>query len=61
MVKVAWLAACIAVRVVGAVFVIYLRHWRTICLFLQQSKGRYLRSEDMSQTLLTNRKQGNLD
>ncbi len=30
-----WLAACIALRVVGAVLVIFLRRWRTICTVLQ--------------------------
>jgi hypothetical protein len=31
LIKVDWLAACIALRVVDAVFVIFLRRWRTIC------------------------------
>ncbi len=47
------LDACIALRVVGAVLVVFLRRWRNICTILQLmgSKGRYL----------TNKKQGNLD
>jgi hypothetical protein len=47
-----WLAALIALRVVGSVFVIFFWRWRTICLVLQPmgSKG-----------LLTNKKQRNLD
>jgi len=46
--------------VVGAVFVIFLRRWRKIFTILQPmgSKGRT--SEEMSQSLLTNKKQGNL-
>jgi hypothetical protein len=36
LIKVDWLAACIALRVVGAVLVVYLRHWRKICTILQQ-------------------------
>ncbi len=35
LIKVDWLAACIAVRVVGAVLVISLQRWRTICTILQ--------------------------
>jgi hypothetical protein len=39
--KVGWLAACIALRVAGVVFVIFLRHWRIICTVLgpMGSKG----------------------
>jgi hypothetical protein len=42
--KVDWLAACIALRVVGAVSVVFLRRWRKICTILQPvgSKGQYL-------------------
>jgi hypothetical protein len=38
-----WLAACIALRVVGAVLVVFLRRWRKICTILQPmgSMGRY--------------------
>ncbi len=45
LVKVDWLAASIALRVVGAVLFIFLRHWRKICMILQPmgSKGRYLK------------------
>ncbi len=44
-IKVDWIAACIALRVVGAVLIIFLRRWRTICRVLQPmgSKGRYLK------------------
>jgi hypothetical protein len=40
--KVDWLAACIALSVVGAVLVVFLRLWRKICTILQLtgSKGR---------------------
>jgi hypothetical protein len=43
--KVDWLAACIALGVVGAVLVVFLRCWRKICTILQpvRSKGRYLK------------------
>ncbi len=39
--QVDWLATCIALRVVGDVFVIFLRRWHTICTVLQPmgSKG----------------------
>jgi hypothetical protein len=33
--KVDWLAACIALRVVGAVWVVFLWSWRKICTILQ--------------------------
>jgi len=36
-----WIAACIAIRVIGAVFDIFLRRWRTICTVLQSpAKGK---------------------
>ena len=39
--KVDWIAACIAIRVIGAVFDIFLRRWRTICTVLQSpAKGK---------------------
>jgi hypothetical protein len=31
LIKVDWLDACIALRVVGAVLVVFLRRWRKIC------------------------------
>jgi hypothetical protein len=39
-----WLAACVALRVVGTVQVVLFRRWRKICTFLQPmgSNGRYL-------------------
>ncbi len=45
LIKVDWLAACIAPRVVGALFVISLRRWRTICTVPQPmgSKVRHLK------------------
>jgi hypothetical protein len=45
LVKVDWLAACIAVREIGAVLVVFLRLWRKICTILQpvESKSRYLK------------------
>ncbi len=58
--KVDWLAAFIALRLVGAVLVPFLRRWRKICTNLQPigSKGRYLKNVP---SLLTSKKQGNLD
>jgi hypothetical protein len=46
LIKVDCLAACIALRVVGAVLVVFLRRWRKICTILQKmgSKGRYLKN-----------------
>jgi hypothetical protein len=43
--KVDWLAACIAQRVVGAVWVVFLWSWRKICTILQPmgSNGPYLK------------------
>ncbi len=45
LIKVDWVASCIALRVVGAVLVIFLRRWFTICTVLQPmgSKDRYLK------------------
>jgi hypothetical protein len=56
LIKVDWLAACIALRVVGGVLVVFLRSWRP------PANGKQgLIPQEMSQTLLTNKKQGNLD
>jgi hypothetical protein len=59
-IKVDWLAACIALRGVGAVLVIFLWRWHKIFTILQPmgSKGRYLKNLP---TLMTNKKQRNLD
>jgi hypothetical protein len=57
LIKVDWLAACMALRVVGTVFAIFLQLWHTICTVLQPMGS----NEEISQTLLTNKKQGNLD
>ncbi len=100
--KVDWFAACIALRVVGAVIVVFLRRWRKIFRVLQPvgskqgpipvpefidpvfTKTSPIRSfsviqnerfglvfaktgsinsgtEEMSQTLLTSKKQGNVN
>ncbi len=59
--KLDWLAACIALRVVGAMLVIYLWCRRKICTILQQIRKQWPIPKEMSQTLLTNKKQGNLD
>jgi hypothetical protein len=60
LIKVDWLAACIALRVIGAVFFIFLRRWRTIAQPSSQWQAKPI-PEKMSQTLLINKKQGNLD
>jgi hypothetical protein len=43
--KVDWLAACVALRMVGAVLVVLLWLWRKICTILQPMgcNGRYLK------------------
>jgi hypothetical protein len=57
--KVDWLAARIALRVVGAVFVIFLHCWRLHNPPANGKQGPI--SEKMSQTLLTIKNQRNLD
>jgi hypothetical protein len=60
MVKVDWLAACIALRVVGVV-----QYWSFSSgvgvKFAQSSIQWEAETEEMSQTLLTNKKQGKVD
>jgi hypothetical protein len=55
LIRVDWLDAC---TVVGAVFVVFLRLWRKICTICSH-QGPI--PEEIYQTLLTNKKQGNLD
>jgi hypothetical protein len=60
--KVDWLAVCIVLRVVGAVLVVCLRRWRKMCTYnppVNRKQG--LITEEINQTLLTNKKQGNLN
>jgi hypothetical protein len=57
--KVDWLAACIALRVVGDVLVVFLRRWRKINTPANGKLG--LMPEEIYQTLPTNKKQGNLN
>ncbi len=60
MIKVDWLAACIALRVVGAVYVF--SPGVGVNLHNLPANGKQgLIPEEMSQTVLTNKKQGNLD
>jgi hypothetical protein len=40
LIKVDWLAACIGLRVVGAVFVVAPRRWRKICTIRQPTQTR---------------------
>jgi hypothetical protein len=54
-----WLPACIALRVAGDVLVAFLRRWRKICTILQPIGKQGPIPEEISQTLLTNKKQGN--
>ncbi len=61
LIKVDWLDACIVLRVVGAGLVIFLQRWRKICTILHANGKQGLIPEEMSQTLLTNKKQGNVD
>ncbi len=62
MIEVALLAACITLRVVGAELVVFLRSWLKICTILQSMETKKeLIPEEMSQTLLTNKKQRNRD
>jgi hypothetical protein len=56
-----WLDACIALRVVGAVLVVVLRRWRKICKILQPMGSKDLNLKKCLKTLLTNKKQRNLD
>jgi hypothetical protein len=58
--KVDWLAACNAQRVVGTKFVIFLWYWHTICCSPANGKQGPI-PDEMSQSLLSNKKQGNLD
>ncbi len=59
LIKVDWLAACIALRVVvGAVLVVFLLRWHKISTTIQWKERQI--PEEMSKTLLTNKKQGNL-
>ncbi len=57
MIKVDWIDACIALRVVGAELV----SSGVGVKFSQSSIANGPISEEMPQTLLTNKKQGNLD
>jgi len=60
LIKVDWLVACIALRVVCAEFVIILRRCRTICKILHAANEKQGPiPEEMFETLLTNKKQGN--
>jgi hypothetical protein len=60
-IKVDWLAACTALRVVGAVLVIFLRRWRKILHNPSANGKQGLIPEEISQNLLANKKQENLD
>jgi hypothetical protein len=48
--------------VVGAVLVVFLRRWRKICTIIQPMEAwADTVPKEIYQTLLTNKKQGNLD
>jgi hypothetical protein len=60
--KVDWLAVCIALRVVGAVCICHFRQALTYNLHSPPASGKQGPiPEEMSQTLLPNKKHGNLD
>jgi hypothetical protein len=59
LIKLDWLAACIALRVVGAALVVFRRRWRKILNNPADGKQGPI-PEEMPQTLLTNKTQGNL-
>jgi hypothetical protein len=61
LIKEDWLDACIALRVVGAVLVVFLQRWRKFFLQSSTNGKQRLIPEEMSQTLLTNKKQGTPD
>jgi hypothetical protein len=56
-----WLAACIALRVIGDVLVVFLHRWHKICTTLQPMGKQGPIPEEISQTPLNNKKQGNVD
>ncbi len=58
-----WLDACIALKVVGVVLVVFLRRRHKICIILQPmgNKGRYLKKCTVPYPVRTNKKKGNLD
>jgi hypothetical protein len=58
--KVVWLAVCIALRVVGAVLVVFLGVGVNLHNPLANRKQRPI-PEEIYHTLLTNKKQGNLN
>jgi hypothetical protein len=58
LIKVDWLAAGVALRVVSAVLVVVLRHWRKICQSSIANEKQEPLPEEMFQTILTNKKKG---
>jgi hypothetical protein len=60
LIKIDWLAACIELKVVGAMLVVFLWRWSKIFTILQQKKQGLI-PEEMSLTLLTNKKQRNVN
>jgi hypothetical protein len=60
LIKVDWLAACIALRVVGTALFVFPRVGVKFAQSSSQWEARAI-AEEMSQTLLTNKKQENLD
>jgi hypothetical protein len=61
LIKTDWFDACIALRVIDALLVVFLRRWRKICTIHQPMEAQGPIPEEISQTMLTNKKQGNLD
>jgi hypothetical protein len=60
-IKVDWLDACIALELVGAVLVVFLRRWRKNLHNPPANGKQGPIPEKISQTLLINKKQGILD
>jgi hypothetical protein len=61
LIKEDWLDACLALRVVGALLVVFLCRWRKILHNPPANGKQGPIHEEIYQTLLTNKKQGNLD
>ncbi len=58
--KVDWLTACVSLREVGAVLIVFFRRWRKTCTILQPMESKGSIPEEIYKTLLTNKEKGNL-
>ncbi len=57
LIKMDWLATCIALRLVGAGLIIFLWRWRKICTILHPMGSKGPIPEEIYQTILTNKKE----